>query len=201
MYYYLQDHSSKSIIFLTDDIFLANNIQSGILDCYLKFIDNYEQIKAVIEHLEKEDVISSGIGLAPNGDIRIIDLELFDHVKEKIKLIRIRKPCFEELLTCVRKHSSYNHIGFNYGDELFIQHALRDPRALEEYAMVLGITPEFAKKELTMISESTIKDNFRIFTVSSMIKEKINQLTDPSQVEGMIKFIRNSFIFPGIPNA
>jgi hypothetical protein len=110
----------------------------------------------------------------------------------------IRKPCFEKLLKCINTYSLSNNIGFQLGDEQIITHALTDNRALEEYAEVQNISSEFAKKELTLISQSVLRDRFRVFTVSTLLKNKINQITNETDVPEILELINKSFTLYGI---
>lgn len=195
MFYYLEEHVSRCILVISDSIFLINNMRSGLLDCHLKFTEN----KATADHIEKHLLDPKGIGITVIQDTPSpVSLKNFELTVEKLRLAMIRKPCFEKLLKCIDTYSSLNKIGFQHGDEHVITHALKDNRALEEYAEVHNISPEFAKKELTLISQSVLRDKFRVFTVSTLLKNRINQLTDEKDVPEMLELINKSFTLYGI---
>jgi len=60
------------------------------------------------------------------------------------------------------------------------------------------MTEEFARKELTLLSESVFRDNFRAFTIASMFKNKINKITTIEESSEMIENIRRTFLSAGI---
>lgn len=195
MFYYLQDHITKCILAISEDVYLLTNLRSGFIDSYLRITENAEAANFIKHHLTNNTEL--GVTIDFNKP-KAVSLTSFDTVKEKMKLVRIRKPCFEELLVCQRKYILSNAVGFNKGDEFYIYHALSNPRALEEYAEVLGTSAEFARKELTLISESVFKDNFRAFTIASMLKNKINQVVNEDQAVEMINDIQKTFSLSGI---
>lgn len=197
MMYYLEDTATRSIVFITDNIFLANNMASGILDVYLRTTSPGESVNKIKEHLStKFDV---GITFGKNS---MVEVDLTDHsyTKEKLRLVRLRRTLFEELLFGVQSATASNKFGFSPGDEFHIQYALTDDNALMEYASILNISTEFAKKELRLISESIIKNNFRIFTMATLLKEKINSVTTEDEAAYVKSLLKSSFITAGMVN-
>lgn len=195
MFYYLEETDSKCVLVISDDIYLINNMASGLLDAAFRTTDNKDLAEKVMTHMSNNTDI--GISLV-KGFPKPVSLRNFDTTAKKLKLAAIRKPCFEKLLKCVRSHTAMNKVGFNNGDEFYIQYALSNKNALDEYAEVLGMDPDFARKELTLISESALRDNFRVFTVSNLIKNKINQMTNESEIPDMIELITKAFTLYGI---
>ncbi len=193
-FYYLEEHTSKCILAISEDVYLINNIRSGF-DSLLKFTEHKETAEYVKRHLEGLHTI--GITIIDDKPIPV-SLKNFEQTVENIRLVTLRKPCFEKLLQCVRNHKALNKIGFISGDEFYIQHALSNQHALEEYAQVHNISADFARKELTLLSESVIRDNFRVFTVATLLKNKINQMTDQNQVSDILDLINRSFSLYGI---
>ena len=180
---------------MSEDIFLVNNLRSGLLDCFLKFTDN----KDIAEHVQRHLDTLSDIGITINKDKPApVSLKNFEITVEKLRLASLRKRCFEVLLKYVRQHSAMNKIGFDHGDEFYIQYALSNQTALEEYAQVHDISVDFARKELDLISQSAIRDNFRVFTVSSLLKNKINNTTKEEDVHDILELIKKSFTLYGI---
>lgn len=197
MNYYLEDSASKAIILISDNIFLVNNISSGLLDNYLSTTVYSETASKIKEHLSKHTNV--GIAFGKNS-LEEVDLTDFEYTREKIRLIKLRKPLFEELLLNVHRYTASNRIGFNFGDEVYIQYALANKDALSEYATVMNISPEFAGKELKLISDSVIKNNFRMFTVASQLKEKINNVQTDIDATNVKTIISKSFHLAGMVN-
>jgi hypothetical protein len=163
----------------------------------LKTITHKETISQINDHLSKHTTV--GIAFGKNSLVEV-DLTNFEYTVEKIRLIKLRKSLFEELLFNVQKHTASNRIGFNFGDEIYIQYALANEAALSEYASVMNMSLEFAKKELNLISESVIKNNFRIFTVASQLKEKINKVYTDADADHIKILINKSFYTAGMVN-
>jgi hypothetical protein len=197
MIYYLEDTATRSIVFISDDILLTNNISSGILDVYLRTLAPGSNVTKIKEHLTTN--FDTGIAFG-QGALVEVDLTNFSYTKEKLRLVRLRRLLFEELLANVQASVASNKIGFNQGDEFYIHYALTDNNALEEYASVLNMSPEFAKKELTLISESVIKNNFRIFTVATLLKEKINAVHNEEEAKVVKSLLKSSFNTAGMIN-
>jgi hypothetical protein len=195
MLYYLQDHISKCIVAVSEDVYLLNNLRSGFIDGYIKTFENAGLAAFIKEQLDNG--VEMGIFL-DLGKPKVVSLKNFSVLREKLNLVRVRKPCYEELLRQQRTYLLSNKIGFNHGDEIYIQHALSNDRALEEYAELTGMTEEFARKELTLLSESVFRDNFRAFTIASMFKIKINKITTIEESSEMIETIKRTFLSAGI---
>lgn len=195
MIYYLEDTATKSVLAISDNIFLINNLSSGILDNHLRATTSYYHADKIQKHLDTN--VNTGILFESLAEV---DLENFEYTKRKLWLINLRKPLFEELLINVAKTVAGNRIGFSFGDEVFVQYALDNDAALEEYASVLNMSPEFAKKELRLISESAIKHNFRTFTIATKFKEKINKVKSEAEAEEVKKLLKTSFTIAGMVN-
>lgn len=199
MLYYLEDHATYGILLITEDLFLLNNIQSGILDCYVKmFLNPSQTTQSLIEHCNKT-TNDTGVKIVPGG---VFEFSLDDHseFKRKQELVKIRKTAFKVLLDSAVRFRVNNTYGFFEHDVNSINHALTDPAAVAEYAKVMNSTPEFACAELTMIRDSFYQDNFRIFTVCKMWKERINKCESIEEINVLIPQIKQSFWVSGIPN-
>lgn len=201
MIYYLEDHVTYGVLLITEDLFLLNNIRSGILDCYArKFsIPKIDQTAAALfAHCDKT-TNDTGMKIVPGG---VFEFPLDDHpeFKRKQELVKLRKTAFEVLLDSASRFRINNTYGFFEHDANAINHALTDPAAVNEYAKVMNATPEFAREELTMIRDSFYQDNFRIFTVCKMWKEKINKCESIDEINTLIPSIKQSFWLSGIPN-
>ena len=196
MTYYLEDHASGIIVAASSDLFVITNLKSGIIDCHLKVSSNNDLESIVDTHKP----VFTGVALQKGNDIVYKSVSEFKFIKEKITLAKLRKNCFVELINQVKLSNLKNLTGFDFGDEVYVQYALSNNDALREYASVTGTSEEFAKKELELISKSAIEDRFRIFTVATMIKNKINQVTTTEQATELIAYTRRVFITAGIPD-
>jgi hypothetical protein len=196
MFYYLQDHVANAILLITEDVFLINNIKAGILDCH---VYTFTHRNETVDIIEQHNNSNYGIKLAGLG-VSEFSLDEFPDVKRKQELVNIRKPAFELLLHCANTAIAKNQYGFNDQDIDYIQHALKSPTTIAEYAQVMKLNPEFAKEELSMIVDSVFQDRFRIFTVCNMWKEQINKCVTVEEVSNITPLIKDSFVFAGVPN-
>lgn len=200
MHYYLEDFTVNAILLITQDVFLINNLMSGVLDCTRCTLasSNGHTIEKLEVHGYQE-TNDTGIKFTPNGLVEF-SLDDYPEVRRKQELIKIRKPAFELLLESAKSARSNNMYGFAPGEEFYIKHALDNPNSINEYAQVIGIDPEFAKEELSMIVDSIFLDNFRIFTVCTMWKERINKCNTKEEIDKLLSPIRSTFWMAGIPH-
>jgi hypothetical protein len=199
MIYYLEDHVTYGVLLITEDLFLLNNIRAGILDCYIRMFSTPTQtVDTLKTHLNKT-TNDTGMKIVPGG---VFEFPLDDHpdFKKKQELVKLRKVAFETLIDSATRFRTNNNYGFFNHDVDAINHALTDQSAINEYAMVMGSTFEFAREELTMLRDSFYQDNFRIFTVCKMWKEKINKCESVDEINALIPSIKQSFWLSGIPN-
>jgi hypothetical protein len=195
MFYYLEDHATGAILFIHQDPYLVSNIKSGILDCYLHVLTNGAVTANILQTHSNPDTV---LKMAPN---RLAELPITDALRKKIDCIKLRRPAFELLLESSKKYRNKNLYGFHTSDMDVIQHALTNRNKLEDYAQVMGIDVEFAKKELSMIVESVYIDQFKIFTVCNLWKQRINDCNDFDTMQQYMPLISKSFsLDPNIPN-
>lgn len=197
MFYYLEDHATKLIVANSFNIATVTNLKSGLLDCHVKHCDNDELNRLLDEHFKH---FNGKLGIGINQNLEPIRKKISEDstISKKINLAILRKPCFVELLKQISIFKIKNFVGFSHGDELAINYALNDQYALKEYAELNEISIEFAKKELQLISQSAIADNFRVFAMATKIKRKINEISSVSEVDQMLSYIVNSFQVPGV---
>jgi len=200
MHYYLEDLASGAILLITPDLFLINNIKSGILDCHRHSLSSeyVPTINQISQH-NKLTTNSTGIRFTPTGLFEF-SLDEFPEAKQKQYLVKIRLPAFKLLLESANSARSNNRYGFAPGDDLYIKEALNNPTALADYARINNIDVDFAKEELSMIVESIFIDNFRIFSVCNMWKERINKCTTEDEISKILTAIKDTFWMAGIPN-
>jgi hypothetical protein len=200
MHYYLEDERSRAVIFISDNIFLVNNIKSGIIDCNLFVFDQYtDTVKQIEEHLKLGND-SIGIKIGPTGPIKF-SLENLPEVKSRQRLARLRKPLYENLLANAKKSTARSYFGFNIGDEVYIKNALTDDNAISEYASVIGLDPQVAKDELTMLVDSMFQEKFRTFTLCTKWKEQINKVETSDEAARLLPLITKSFFISSILDA
>jgi hypothetical protein len=198
MYYYLEDYSTNAVIFVTSDVHVINNLMSGILDCHRFVVYDDETFKILNEHGSK---ISNDTGIKfLKGSIEEFSIDAFPDLKRKQELVKIRAPLFKLLLQHANRFAASNRYGFWYTDEFTIKYALSNPSMIEEYASIMNISADFAKQELTLIVDSILADNFRIFTVCNMWKERINKCNTYEDAEKLRVPIEQTFWLAGIPD-
>lgn len=199
MIYYLEDHSTYAVIFITEDLFMINNLRDGILDCHVKVFSTASlTTEKLVEHGERSNN-DTGIKISPIGP-QEFSLAEYPDLKRKQELVKLRKPAFAALLDSSRKYRVSNQYGFDFADSAAIEYALNNPSAIAEYAQVMQMSSEFAQQELSMISTSILQDNFRIFTICDMWKVRINQCTSVNEITNLLDPIKQSFWLAGIPN-
>jgi hypothetical protein len=198
--YYLQDHATAAILFIHKNPYIVNNLKSGILDCYsFSFSDYGTTVEKIQEHSNKI-TNETGIRIVPPS-IEEFSLDNYPEIARKQELIKIRASGFEELLACSEQYRNRNSYGFHPIDPIVIKEMLENQNRIEDYATVMGISPEFAKTELDMIVNSTFIDQFKIFTVCNLWKQRINTCEDQTTMQRYIGLIKQSFSsIPDIPN-
>jgi len=200
MQFYLEENRYNIILFATDDPFLINNVASGIIDCRVRYAnkDNYDKI---INHPKYQD-LTHGIyikdGYQVDGRVDTLYIATDESVKRKIELIKLRVPAFEKLLSFYNQMMIPNLYGFNEFDPFVINHFLKDPIAIAESAALLQQDPEFLATELALIAESVIDDRFRMFTVATMWKNKINKCFTQTDIDRLTVPMMNSFKQTGV---
>jgi hypothetical protein len=200
-FYYIKDHTTNGILFVSHDAYLVNNLKEGILDCYCHTLVAPAQessIGKLIEHCNK-DVIDTGIKFVNNA-LEEFALDEFPILRHKQNLIKIRKPGFEKLLSDARRYRSENLHGFHSSDLDTIKSAISNQNQLNEYARIIGMSPSFAKQELSMIVESIQADQFKIFTICNLWKQRINQCESSEEIKKYIPLIWQTFWASEIPN-
>jgi len=88
MWYYLQDHISKCIVAVSEDVYLLNNLRSGFIDGYIKTFENNGVAAFIKEQLDNG--VEMGIFL-DLGKPKVVSLKNFSVLKEKMKLVRVRR--------------------------------------------------------------------------------------------------------------
>jgi len=200
MQFYLEENRYSIILFADTDPFLVNNIVSGIIDCRVRYTtkENYDKI---VNH-EKYQDLTHGIYLK-NGHItdgRIDTLYIANDVsiQRKIELIKLRAPAFRRLLHFYNEMMVPNLYGFGEFDPFVISQFLKDHVAMAESAELLQQDPDFLASELGLIAESVIDDRFRLFTVATMWKNKINKCFTQEDIDRLSLPMMNSFKQTGV---
>jgi hypothetical protein len=122
---------------------------------------------------------------------------MYPDVADKLKFIQLRKPAFEKLLTQYQFVSSVNTFGFGPLDISSVKYALDNPNIIFEYAGILKTTEDFAKQELSMLYNSVMSEQFRIFAVCNYWKDTINKATTKEDIDSIILKIPKSFSLQG----
>jgi hypothetical protein len=91
-----------------------------------------------------------------------------------------------------------NLYGFGEFDPFVISQFLKDHVAMSESAELLQQDPDFLASELGLITESVIDDRFRLFTVATMWKNKINKCFTQEDIDKLSLPMMNSFKQTGV---
>jgi hypothetical protein len=183
---------TSAILYVHSDPYIISALNSGVLDCVIKICDPsfYEKILRQGGDVKQANIL---INIEP------IDLKLYPDVLTKKSLIRMRFPAFQLLRENLQLAEAKNILGFNNNTAQIILSALNDENRIIEYAKVMGISSDFAKSELTMLSDSLTIDSFRIFTLSRFWTKKINNCETIEEAKELMEPIKRSFWSAGIP--
>lgn len=200
MHFYLEENRYNLILFASKDPFLINNVASGILDCSVKWTSetNYEKI---INH-EKYQNLLHGIFIRSGHrtDCRLDSVYIANEpsIRRKIELIKLRTPAFAALLQYYNEMMVPNLWGFGEFDPFVIHHFLKDPIAIKECADMISQEPDFLEAELRMVTESLLDDRFRLFTVATVWKNKINDCQTQEDINRLMEPMYDSFKQRGV---
>jgi hypothetical protein len=193
--YYLEDHTTSSAIFVTEDVFLARCLKSGILDCTLRSVDSLYLSKTMKKTLDDSEGRKSL--RIESGRYVVVDLTENGYTLEKVRLARIRSRAFRHLLKTADQFRNRNLLGYCLSDTESIAHSLTDDNLLSTYAAIMGIDIEFARQELTLRVESKRDDDFRIFVLCERWTKRINECESESDIDSIIEQISHDFNSPG----
>jgi hypothetical protein len=197
MIYYLEDSHSGVVLMLSNDRYLISNIADGLLDVHTRMFSKMDQTSnALTKHLSKLN-LETGIKVEHNELPSLVQLDTLPTVVNKLQLIQLRKPAFEHLSTQYQYMTSINIIGLGPLDIVSIQYALSNPNVIHDYASILKLTEEFAIQELSMINNSVLSEQFRIFSVCNYWKEAINKATTKEEIDSIISRLAKSFVRQG----
>jgi hypothetical protein len=199
MFHYLQDHATSAVLFIHQDPYLVNNLKSGIIDCYSNSFTKATGTVTELQDHSNKQTNDTGIRITPHGTTEF-SLEEFPAIAKKQQLIKIRKVGFVTLIEHAQQYRAKNLYGFHPADPFVIERALSDQDRIDEYATIMGISPKFAREELTMVAESIYIDQFRLLTVCNLWKKQINQTTTVEEMNKLLPRIKQSFVSPGIIN-
>ena len=190
MYYCLKEYTLNAILSINQDVYIINNLMSGILDCQRIIIDDATG-KLIEKHFVRNN-LKKIIAYFPDKKIKIHDVDHYPDVEKKTKLAALRTPAFEVLLQYYRNATAHNQYGFSDFDVFNIYNAIQKNENVQEYAEIMQQDASFAKNELTLLSQSLLEDNFRIFTVCQLWKKKINKCYTQEQINNVIAQMQNS---------
>ena len=187
----LEDTVTQLPVYVTDNIFVAQCLRTGILDLMLYDAGDDRRIAMLKRVLED----SRG---AVTWKETQIDLSLHPSTAEKARLAAVRGPLFRYLIERADDYRTRNRFGYSEHDMLAIARALEDHAAVGEYARITNVTPEFAQQELSIILESKTKDDFKVFTICELWRRRINQCDTLEQAVALKELIRSGFYMPGV---
>ena len=192
---YIEENGYRIIVGAGNDPFLINNIASGILNCTIRMCNQHTYTN-ITTHKNFQDG-DTGIMFSATG-LETVTLAAFPEVQKLINLIKIRTPAFKKLLELYNMASLPNLYGFGPVDPIIIELALKDPAAISDYAELMNQDADFVKSELSMIVDCIKDDRFRIFTVSTLWKNKINQCQTETEINNLLEPMHKSFHMIGV---
>lgn len=192
MIFVLEDTATILPIFVTENVFVAQCLRTGIFDLKMYSFDRKDQKFLMLKKILED---SGGKFSMKQGSV---DLSQYPSTAEKARLAAIRGPVFQFLIDCADEYRSRNRFGYGEHDMLAIARALEDPKAIEDYAQITGVEPAFAQQELALILETKTKDDFKIFTMCEMWRLKINACTTAEETTALREQIKTGFRMPGM---
>jgi hypothetical protein len=187
----LEDTITQLPVYVTDNVFVAQCLRTGILDLMLYDAEDVSQATVLRKVLEG----SQGAITVKNGHV---DLSQHAATAEKARLAAVRGPVFRYLIERADDYRSRNRFGYGEHDMLAIARALEDPTAIADYARITGVNELFAREELQLMLETKTKDDFKIFTICEMWRRRINECTAHEQADKLKGLIRSGFYMPGV---
>lgn len=191
----LRDNATKTLISITNDAFVANHLAEGILDLEYLYSDLSKPLFNKISNLMNRDV-DVGIKLT---DDDYIECNVDTYILYKLNLAKIRKPVFELLQKLATDYINSLRVGFIRDDEFILHTVLDNDRLIDEYAITQNISKDFAKKEIRLLTDSYIKQRFRLFVNCSKWKLEINNCKSSAEIEKIRQAMSDSFWISGIP--
>jgi hypothetical protein len=187
----LEDTITQLPVYVTDNVFVAQCLRTGILD--LALYDTEDPKHAMMIRKVLED--SRGASTVKNGPL---DLSRHPTTGEKARLAAIRGPVFRYLIERADDYRVRNRFGYSEHDMLAVARALDDPKAIADYARITGVGELFAREELQLMLETKTKDDFKVFTICEMWRRRINECTAHEQADKLKSLIRSGFYMPGV---
>jgi hypothetical protein len=200
--FYLIDTQDMSVLFGHQNKHIVVSLGSGILGSQVCFTSDLVAVHTILNFVNHPGQMgiqgiaplkgSSGLKHQVRSPGSFI-LSERPQIVEKINLIKTRRPAIEVLWNSYQTAMALNTHGFFNDISIIIEPNLNNPQRIAEYASVMGISKEFALQELSMISESTKIDNFRLFTMCNYWQMKINDCTTADEINSLIDLIQQSF--------
>jgi len=202
MFYGLKDFGTGAVLIVDQDPYVVNNLKSGALDCEVFCTGGFNSAVNTLRIHSANVDSSTGIRfVGPGlGSVEEFSLENSPQVAKKQRLVRLRRVAFVELLNQAQQYRDKNAPGFHASDAQVINQALVDPNRIDDYAAMMGMSSFFAQQELSMISDTVFVDWFRVFTICSFWKKRINQADTLEQINTLLPEIKQSFYSAGVAN-
>lgn len=197
MNFYIEETGFKVIVYAGKNPYLINNLCSGVLNCRVLHCESigYESI---VNHM-KFNLPKNGSYFGHNS-LECLPLSEHPRIQNLIKVLNLRAPAFDKLLEHYNQAMISNLWGFGDLDVIAVKQSLTDKLAMSEYAAIMRQDADFATSELSLIVDSIIDDRFRIFSVCSMWKEKINNCFTQEEIDRLMLPMKHSFKASGIRN-
>lgn len=200
--YLVASLENTSVYLMTPSIITANALVSGSGDSIIKVFTPYNSAEygRINRNMFTEKVYSID-QKAGNIFVEMPDEHVTSSWKETRNVLLIRQHLFGrwESFTLQALARQTRHIWGEFDFVAMEQIKESDPAnnqytwMLEEYARITEVTVERAYKELKLRLESDLMTKFRIQAMAEKWKDKINQVTQQTQVEDIRREMAREF--------
>jgi hypothetical protein len=203
----IADCSNEGILYIGDDLLVANQLKFGLVDTKIRILF---PSNPAYELITREELFQKNAHYWINADniVAGLDKQAFNPIYLKRRtLVKLRYPLMEELMRFVISASKRSKIAIWDGFENNIAQAISEykppfmgfPPDIQEYAHINRISPEIAFRELRLQMQNVQSLKMRIYAQQRYFMDQINSITTPQQFTPLYeelsdKFFRDSMI-------
>lgn len=189
MKYIIDDYSNEGILFVGDNIVVANMVKSGLVDTSIRVLYPFHDAYKIVNRV---DLFENDKHFQVTKKLGIIDLpeSSWNEVYlERRRLVKLRYPLMEFLARCTYMSTSTTKQSVWEGIENNMQFSLRDcdpstdtfSDTVQEYAHINEISPAAAYREISLQVNNIHSIKMRAYAFQQHFATKINNVTDKDQ--------------------
>lgn len=193
MKYIVDDYSNEGILFVGDNLPVANLVKGGLVDTSIRVLYPFHEAYKIVT---REELFVNDKHLQVTKKLGIIDLPVSSHNEvylERRRLVKLRFPLLEFLIRCTFMSTSTTRQSVWEGIENNMQFSLRDcnPETekwsdpVEEYALINQITPAEAYREISLQVNNIHSIKMRAYAFQKYYGTKINSITTEAEREAL----------------